>query len=765
MSTIETTYEIYIKGLVQGVGFRPFVYRIATQHGKDGYVENRNDGVFVKLQADYPQVNAFLDDLKRNSPPASSIRTIEVAEGEPESFDGFQIRNSKIVSDQVTEISPDIAVCYDCLEDMKMQPRRINYPFINCTHCGPRFSIIKDLPYDRSNTTMHEFQMCGDCKEEYHDVHDRRFHAQPVACNFCGPQYKFFQQGRVIKDTFKILKELKKLLYRGKIIAVKGVGGFHLICDATNNKVVERLRKLKNRDRKPFAVMFSDLDSLKEYAFVTEEEKNQLLSWRRPVVLLQQKKVLAESINNGLGELGVLFPYMPLHFLIFEEIDLSALVFTSANLSNEPMIADNEIAAKKLEHIADAFLFHNREIQNRTDDSVIRILNSQPQLIRRSRGYAPAPVPLDFDVSGILATGAELKNTFAVGMKDQAVLSQHIGDLKNYETYEFFGDAVNRFLHLFRQNPQFVVSDMHPEYLSTRFAKNFHAQQERKAGNNKNLSPQWLQVQHHHAHIASCMAEHGLNEDVIGIAMDGTGYGDDGQIWGGEFMKCNLSGYQRFAHFEYVPMPGGDKAVQSPWRMALSFLANAFDDQEEKFSDLAFLQNRPIEDIKLILSMIRKRLNSPLTSSAGRLFDAVAALLGVCTEACFEAEAPMRLEALVLESVTESYSFDFNEGIVSFASTFREIVEDITQGVSIELIATKFHNTVTEAIVEVANSMREQYRLSKVALSGGTFQNRYLTEQTITQLEHADFEVYFNRHAPCNDGGISLGQLAIAANK
>jgi len=765
LNTIETTYEIHIKGLVQGVGFRPFVYRRAREYGMNGCVENRNDGVFMKLQADYPQMNAFLEDIKRNAPPASSIRTINVSEGDSETFNGFQIRNSRNVSDQITEISPDIAVCYDCLEDMKMQPRRINYPFINCTHCGPRFSIIRNLPYDRNNTTMQKFQMCGDCSEEYHNVHDRRFHAQPVACNFCGPQYKFFQKGRVIKDSFKILKELKKLLYKGKIIAVKGIGGFHLICDATNNKVVERLRRLKNRDRKPFAVMFSDFDNLQEYAFVSDEEKEQLLSWRRPVVLLQQKKLLAESINNGLGELGVLFPYMPLHFLIFEEIDLPAVVCTSANLSDEPIVADNDLAARKLDHIADAFLFHNREIHNRTDDSVIRMLNSQPQIIRRSRGYAPAPVTLDFDVSGILATGAELKNTFAIGMKEQAVLSQHIGDLKNYETYEFFGDAVNRFLHLFRQNPQIVVSDMHPEYMSTRFAKNFHAQQERKAGNDKNLFPQWFQVQHHHAHIASCMAEHGLSEDVIGIAMDGTGYGDDGQIWGGEFMTCNLSGYQRFAHFEYVPMPGGDKAVQSPWRMALSFLANAFDDQEEKFSGLTFLQNRPIEDIKLILSMIRKRLNSPLTSSAGRLFDAVAALLGVCNESCFEAEAPMRLEALVIDSVTDYYSFEFNEGIVSFAPTFREIVEDITQGVSSEFIATKFHNTVVEAIVKVANSMREQYGLRKVALSGGTFQNRYLTEQTIKQLENANFDVYFNRLVPCNDGGISLGQLAIAANK
>ncbi len=761
MSAIETIYDIHIKGLVQGVGFRPFVYRRATQHGLKGWVENRNDGVFVKVQADYPEVNAFIEDLKKNAPFAATIRSVEVKEnGDTETFNDFQIKESKTVSGLSTEISPDIAVCYDCLEDMKMQPRRINYPFINCTHCGPRFSIIRDMPYDRENTTMREFKMCPDCREEYHDIENRRFHAQPVACNFCGPQYEFYQGGRIIKDTYKILKELKRLLYRGKIIAVKGVGGFQLICDATNNRVVERLRKLKNRDRKPFAVMFSDIDSLQEYAYVTAEEKEQLLSWRRPIVLLQQKKVLAESINNGLGELGVLFPYTPLHFLIFEEIDMPALVFTSANLSDEPILADNDKAMKKLEHVADAFLVHNREIHNRTDDSVIRILGSQVQQIRRSRGYVPSPVPLEFDASGFLSTGAELKNTFALGVGEQAVLSPHIGDLKNYETYEFFGDAVNRFLHLFHQQPHTIVSDMHPDYLSTRFARNFHAQQEKRGV----TGGQWIQVQHHHAHITSCMTENRLTENVIGIALDGTGYGEDGNIWGGEFLKANLSNYQRFAHFEYIPMPGGDKAVNAPWRMALAFLSNAFDN-EESFIDLPFLQDRATEDIKLILSMIRKGMNSPLTSSAGRVFDAVAALLGVCTEACFEAEPPMRLESIIMESVEDVYSFSMDENVVSFIPTFREIVDDLRSDISVEAIAAKFHNTIARAVVDVAKVIRSGSGLNKVVLSGGTFQNKYLTERTMRLLKEENFEVFTHQLVPCNDGGISLGQLAIAAHK
>jgi hydrogenase maturation protein HypF len=607
---------------------------------------------------------------------------------------------------------------------------------------------------------MQKFEMCPDCREEYHNVEDRRFHAQPVACNFCGPQYAFYQGGRIIKDTYKILKELKRLLYRGKIIAVKGVGGFQLICDATNNRVVERLRKLKNRDRKPFAVMFSDLDNLQEYAYVSAEEKEQLLSWRRPIVLLQQKQVLAESINNGLSELGVLFPYMPLHFLIFEEIDMPALVFTSANLSDEPILADNDKAMSKLEHVADAFLVYNREIHNRTDDSVIRMLGSQVQQIRRSRGYVPSPVPLNFDVSGILATGAELKNTFALGIEKQAIVSQHIGDLKNYETYEFFGDAVNRFLHLFHQQPHTIVSDLHPDYMSTRFAKNFHAKLE-KQGTTKG---QWIQVQHHHAHIASCMTENNLTENVIGIALDGTGYGEDGNIWGGEFFKANLCDYQRFAHFEYVPMPGGDKAINSPWRMALSFLANAFDNEGD-FIDLPFLKDRPTEDIKLILSMIRKGLNSPLTSSAGRVFDAVAAMVGICTEACFEAEPPMRLEAIIMESVDDYYSYSFEEDVVSFLPTFREIVDDLRSDISPGAIAAKFHNTVTTAVVEGAKEIRKDFGLNKVVLSGGTFQNKYLTERVIRILKEEDFEVFTHTLVPCNDGGISLGQLAIAAHK
>lgn len=759
MIAIDSAYEIHIKGLVQGVGFRPFIYRVATRNGLKGWVENRNDGVMVKIDADQQTVDHFVQEIKEKAPFASAIRSVDIREVHVASSEDFQIRDSENVSSQVTEISPDIAVCYDCLEDMKMQPHRINYPFINCTHCGPRFSIIKTLPYDRKNTTMHEFGMCRDCQEEYENVNNRRFHAQPVACNFCGPQYEFFQEGRVIRDTYKILKELKRMLYRGKIIAIKGMGGFHLVCDATNERTVRRLREIKMRDRKPFAVMFSDLEVLKEYTHVSEEEKEMLLSWRRPVVLLKQKKRLAESVNSQLNELGVLFPYMPLHFLLFEEIDLPALVFTSANLKEEPILADNRKAQHKLEHLVDAFLFHNRDIYNRSDDSVVRIVGGNPQIIRRSRGYVPSPVDLTFDASGIIATGAELKSTFTLGMGKQAIVSQHIGDLKSYETYDFYTSTMKRFQELFRHSSHLIVSDLHPDYLSTKLARQFQSRSMTDA------QYSWIQVQHHHAHIASCMAENGLEGEVIGIALDGTGLGDDGKIWGGEIMKCSYSTYERMAHFKYIPMPGGDKAVKFPWRMALAYLSDSFI-YEDQFSGLGFIKDYPREDVKLILSMIRKGLNSPLTSSAGRLFDAVSALLSECRESCFEAEAPMRLEALVIPGIEEIYPFEFSrQTILSFQSTFHAIVEDLDKGVSREEIATKFHNTVARAVVTSARSIRENYHIHQVALSGGTFQNRYLTEKTVELLEKEQFNVYVNRLVPANDGGISLGQLAIAAHK
>lgn len=764
MDTINSSYEIHIKGLVQGVGFRPFIYRLAQENDLKGWVENRNSGVIVKISAAREVVEKFVRAIRENAPLAAEIKQVEIVNAEKEDLEDFSIRESKNESEEITEISPDIAICYDCLEDMKMQPRRINYPFTNCTNCGPRFTIIKDLPYDRQNTSMSVFKMCDDCYQEYHDIEDRRFHAQPISCNFCGPQYELYDRVRITKDIFRITREVKKLLYKGRIIAVKGMGGFHLMCDATNATTVQKLRELKGRDKKPFALMFPNFEEIKNYASVSEWEKELLLSWQRPIVLLEQKRILNKAINRGLNKIGVMLPYMPFHFLLFEEIDLPAVVLTSANPSNEPIIKDNQQAFKKLGSVADAFLVYNRDIINRTDDSVVQMAEGNKQIIRRSRGFVPTPIDLNFDASGILATGGELKNTFALGKNKQAILSQHIGDLKNLETYDFYADTISQFLKLFRSEVNFIVSDMHPDYMSTKYARNFLARQSSQHSNGNGKRAKWVKVQHHHAHIASCMAERGLDERVIGVALDGTGFGDDEKIWGGEFFICDLKDYERFAHFEYMPMPGGDKAVITPWRMALSYLNHAFAGSFD-YQRLEMLRGKPDEDIKLILSMIRKNINSPFCSSAGRLFDAVSALLNLCAENCYDAEAPMKLEAIVDESVTTNYSFDFRQNIVSFSRTFQEIVDDLQAKNDRSMISAKFHNTVIQAILKVSERIREETGLNKVVLSGGTFQNKFLLKRSLALLKRNKFNVFTNELVPPNDGGISLGQLAIAAKK
>ena len=759
-----SAYKIHIQGLVQGVGFRPFIYRLATQNGLKGWVVNRNDGVVVQVHAEAETLQQFISQIRAYAPEASRIRSIDWKESDEEQAGDFHIISSEDRTREITDISPDIAVCDQCLEDMRRQPHRIQYPFINCTHCGPRFSIVRDLPYDRPNTTMSSFRMCRVCQEEYQDVNDRRFHAQPVACNRCGPAYEYYQQGRIIRDISKILSQVAGALEKGKIIGVKGIGGFHLMCDASNEKSVARLRRIKKRDARPFACMMADLETASEYAHIDEQEARSLTCWRRPIVLLRQKKTLAPSVNGPLNTMGIMLPYMPLHHMLFSETDLPALVMTSANFSQEPLIADNASAYHKLGRHADAFLFHDRSIHNRVDDSLVHVIDGQEHLLRRSRGYAPEPILLQRQVEGILAAGAELKNTFCLGRGEQAIMSQHIGDLKNHDTYDFYTQNIEHFLRLFRMEPHVVVSDTHPDYFSTRFARNFVTQRNRNHSHSANGNTRLIQVQHHHAHIVSCMAEHGLDEEVIGIALDGTGYGDDGQIWGGEFLVCDLSDYQRHSHLEYRPMPGGDKAVDEPWRMAISWLYHSFG--EDIFGmKLDFLASRPVEDIKLIVSMMRKGINAPLTSSAGRLFDAVSALLNVRTHSRFEAEAAMVLESLADENDLQHYTFDYTETGVGFASTFREMVGELQDGVSRSVISARFHNTLSRAIVFISCEIRKQKGLNKVVLSGGSFQNRFLSERTAQWLREEDFEVFRHQRVPANDGGIALGQLVIASKQ
>ncbi len=741
--------RIHIRGRVQGVGFRPFIYRLAHQYYLNGWVENRNDGVIIHIEGNPDSVESFIRVIQEQAPPASSITEIFHEPVLNEGYSDFRIVKSENTSDQVTDISPDIAVCKDCLEDLKIQSHRIDYPFINCTNCGPRFSIIRDLPYDRPNTTMDPFQLCDTCRKEYEDVLDRRFHAQPVACSECGPEYELIIGEESIKSFAEILNKTCTLLESSKIIAIKGIGGFQIACDAQNEEAVNRLRERKIREGKPFAVMFGSVESLQEFVHLYPEEKKSVQSWRRPIVIAQEKKKLAFGVSVGFRTIGAMLPYMPFHHLLFEELKIPAIVLTSGNLSDEPIVIDNREAVEKLTRIADAIIVYNREIYNRTDDSVVMSVNEKERLIRRSRGYSPEPINLNLNVDGIFAAGAELVNCFCIGKGNQAILSQHIGDLKNLETLEFYSESFERFKKLFRTNPNLVVHDMHPDYLSTRFAKDLNIER--------------LEVQHHHAHIASCMAEHNLDEKVIGVSMDGTGYGDDGNIWGGEFFVCDLADYAREIHFEYIPLPGGDSVTKEPWRTAVSYLYKIYGKDFLKL-EIPFIQNLDLTKTKMIIQAIDKKINCPLSSSAGRLFDAVAAITNVCPVSKFHAEAPMRLENVASGTIEIAYPFDFGE-VISFEPTIQEIVQDLLEGVNVSEISAKFHNTVINVIFTVASQIRKETGLNKIVLSGGTFQNKYILSRVELILKKDGFEVFSHCKIPSNDGGIALGQLVIAAKR
>jgi hydrogenase maturation protein HypF len=723
---------------------------MAAKHGLFGEVDNRTDGVSITVQGDLKAIDLFGNDILQNAPPASQVKSIEINPKKITSYNSFKIVPSKIIDDHITEISPDIAVCDECLADLDNDPARINYPFINCTNCGPRFTIIEELPYDRPNTTMKSFIMCENCSSEYDDISDRRFHAQPIACNSCGPVYRFKDSFKILDDITLIIREVSDQVAAGKTVALKGLGGYHLMCDALNNNAVLSLREKKQRDTKPFAVMFRDVASAGIYCHIDDEEEIELKSWRRPIVILKQKKILSAAINDGLNTIGAMLPYMPLHYMLFRKLSTPAVVLTSGNISDEPVLIDDQKAGEKLMHIADSFLNYNRNIFNRTDDSVIRIINHKAGIIRRSRGFVPRPVDLKQYVDGILALGAEQKNSFCMGKEYQAVMSQYIGDLKNLETYNFFCETVDRFTDLLRFKPELTACDLHPQYLSTHYARLFENE----------LNIPVVRVQHHHAHIASCMAEYGLDEDVIGISLDGTGLGSDGEIWGGEFMIAGLKDFTRFSHFDYVPMPGGDKAIDEPWRMAYSYIYKYFGDSFD-YESVALFRSVDVEKLAIVREMIIQKINTPLTSGAGRLFDAVSALLGLCTAATFDSEAPLRLESAIDSETNESYPFLSGKTIV-FADTMMAIIKDLSEN-NISLIAAKFHNTVGQVILEVSEQIRKETSLNKVVLSGGVFQNKYLLEKAFSLLSSAGFEVFTNHLVPANDGGLSLGQLLIAS--
>ena len=739
-----------IKGLVQGVGFRPFVYRTALQYGLSGEVDNRTNGVSIIVEGDIKTIDRFSNDIIKNAPPASDIKSIEMFSRMVEGYDNFSIVPSKNIEDQITEVSPDIAVCRECLDDMDNDPLRIDYPFVNCTNCGPRFSIVETLPYDRHGTAMKEFEMCPDCKTEYNNVMDRRFHAQPVACNSCGPSYIFKEGTIILTEIRSILKATSELIAMGKTVAIKGLGGFHLMCDALNDKAVTELRRKKQRDSKPFAVMFKDLNTVNEYCYLTEEEIKEFTSWRRPVLILGQKKVMAAGINNGLNTTGAVLPYMPIHYLLFKVLKTPAVVLTSGNMSEEPIITDDAIAEREFAGIADALISYNRKIVNRTDDSVVRIIDHRPSIIRRSRGYVPRPVDLRWNAEGILALGAEQKNSFCMGKGNQAILSQYIGDIKNKPTYDFLKEAIDRFSILFRFKPLYLSCDLHPDYLSTQYAELLR----------QKLDIPLFRVQHHHAHIASCMAEHGLDEPVIGISFDGTGFGTDGTLWGGEFLVAELRDFIRYSFFDPVPLPGGEKAIHEPWRTACSYLIK-YMGRDFDLTSVPALRNVGESKLKAIVEMLTGNVHSPLSSGAGRLFDAVAALLGLCTHETFDSEAPVRLESAIRDHTEEFYPFTAGKPVI-FKDTFSAIIKELPDK-SPSLIAAKFHNTIARVILDVSEQIRRETSLNKVVLSGGVFQNKYLLERSSDLLRRNRFLVFTNNTVPSNDGGISLGQLIIAS--
>ena len=740
--------HITIKGLVQGVGFRPFVYKTAQKLGLMGWVKNTNEGVLIQAEGPKKAVMEFLDDLKNDSPEASAIHSIQSYDCDPGYFSDFRILKSNRTSDRITQVSPDISVCKECLADMKTQAHRYAYPFINCTHCGPRFTIIRSLPYDREKTTMDAFTMCDECRREYELVTDRRFHAQPVACNHCGPHYTLYIGEKYYESIEEVLNQIVQLLREGGILAMKGLGGYYLCCDANNEKAVGRLRKGKKRSGKPFAVMVKDIETAACFAELSKEEKELLGSWRRPIVLAKQRRKLAEAVNPGILTLGLMLPHMPFHYQLFEYLDIPALVMTSGNISEEPIVIGNREALQVFNDIADGVLTYNREIHNRTDDSVAIVVKGEPRLLRRSKGYVPEPIRLSFSVDSILGVGAELSHCFAMGKDREVLLSQHIGDLKDPKTFAFFEESVSRFRQLFSMQPKYIACDLHPDYLSSDFASH-------------QALPQ-IQVQHHHAHIAACMAEFDLKEPVLGVCWDGTGFGSDGKVWGGEFMYVGYDSFDRFSHFKYVPLPGGDKAALEPWRMAVSYLYQLVGDKFIQL-DIPFvreIRNNP--ELELLLQGIQQKVNAPLTSSAGRLFDAVAAILNLCKHNTFHAEAPMKLESIIEENIEDEYSLD-SEDPLNFGAVIAQILSDIEWRIPEGIISAKFHNTLITVIHTEARKMKEKYGTRKLILTGGVFQNRYLLQNAEKRLEK-EFTVYCPRMVPANDAGIALGQVVVAAN-
>jgi hydrogenase maturation protein HypF len=888
-------YRINVKGVVQGVGFRPFIYRLTKENRLNGWVLNSSEGVIIEVEGDSKNLNLFIKNIEEKAPPMAKIDELSLEELEPVYYKKFEIKRSIKRKGKYQLVSPDVATCEDCLNELfDKNDRRYLYPFINCTNCGPRFTIIKDMPYDRPNTTMNKFIMCENCQKEYDNPLSRRFHAQPNACPVCGPHiWLVDNKGRLVNNENPI-EEASNLLKNKMIIGVKGLGGFQLACDATSNDVVKRMRMRKSRPAKPFAIMVKDVDQVKEICYLNEEEEKLLTGSQKPIVLLKRRKeftrnsknknvllkkknepfidnknrlIVCEEVAPNNNYLGVMIPYTPLHYLLLRSFN-KPLVMTSGNISEEPIAIENEEAIKRLGHIVDYFLFHNRDICGRYDDSVAKIFDDKVQMVRRARGYCPYPVKLNYHSKKILAVGPHLKNTYCLADGENAFVSQHIGDLENLETMNHFTSSLSTYKNLFKIEPEIVAYDMHPGYLSTQFANEL----------NKEVK---IAVQHHYAHIASVMAENHLRGKVIGVAFDGTGYGTDETIWGGEFLIADEFGFERVAHFRKILMPGSEKAIERPYRMAISYLYEIYKDKilkqkkkrnenifkgptKDKFKDKKIETNykKSVEnrlrdkkdinnlkkstqnklsskesykyiktqkkelynllkkdlqkyfkgirkvcndvELKVIINQLISGFNSPLTSSCGRLFDAVSSLLSISQHNYYEGQAAVELEMVNNESTLESYPFilrkenynksvnnlnkysmkkDFKENIISesriskneksIVSTNRimiidtlpimeGIIADIKKGYKSSYISAKFHNTITAIISKICEIIHKKFNIKKVALSGGVFQNNIILNRSFRILREKGFDVFTNFQVPVNDGGISLGQAFVA---
>ena len=741
--------KIVVKGIVQGVGFRPFIYKNATKNNLKGFVNNTSKGVFIEVEGYEEDITSFIEEIKHKPPVLSKVIDIKIIDKEIEGYTNFKIIESKEEEEAITLISPDIAICDDCLRDIRdKNNRRYRYAFTNCTNCGPRFSITKKVPYDRENTTMDVFQMCSECREEYNDPLNRRFHAQPNGCSKCGPRvYICNKEGNKIISNDPI-KDIVKEIKNGKIVAIKGIGGFHLACDAKNKEVINELRKRKKRPRKPLAVMMRDIETVKKYCDVNELEERILLGNKKPILLLDKKRnslLPKELTNYQNGKLGVMLPYTPVHHILFSE-DIDILVMTSANISGEPMVYKNHEAIEKLKGIADFYLMNNRHIYIPIDDSVSRVVLGKERVLRNARGYAPKSMEIK-DMAYSIALGANSNNTFAIANNENIFFSNYIGDLANYNTWQHYINSLEHMKGIYKIDPKSYFYDLHPNFYQNELLKEIKT---KKIG-----------IQHHHAHIVACMAEHSLEEEVIGIAFDGTGYGIDGKLWGGEFFICDKERFKRLAHLNYVALPGGEGAIREPWKIAISYLYDIFKE------DYAAYVPKHLQEKKhqIITEIIKKDINSPKASSIGRLFDAVAALLGFDAKITFQGEAAIDLENLCCRDDQSFYQYNISleDGIyiIDCKPLIKSVVIEVIDGIDKELIARRFHNTIIKFTIELCEILRKEYNLSSVVLSGGVFQNEILLINIYKELIKRDFKVYIHEQIPANDEGISIGQMII----